>query len=33
MAEPAQDRDENGKYPEVETFQVVKWLVDPTETG
>ena len=31
MTEPAQEKDENGKYPEVETFQVVKWLADPTE--
>ena len=30
MPEPAQGKDDNGKYPEVETFQVAKWLAEPT---
>jgi pSer/pThr/pTyr-binding forkhead associated (FHA) protein len=30
MPQPAQGKDDNGKYPEVETFQVAKWLAEPT---
>jgi len=31
MPEPAQGKDDNGRYPEVETFQVAKWLSESTE--
>jgi pSer/pThr/pTyr-binding forkhead associated (FHA) protein len=30
MAEDNQDKDENGRQPDVETFQIVRWLVEPT---